>query len=340
MSSAKASQRRSVLITGAAGGLAAAVAELLLPDCDVVGADPRPLSKGRVFPGEFIRQDYAHRKMAELFRARRFEALVHLGRVPVTAFEQSASRYNTNVLGTRHLLGLAEKFGVRKVIVLSTHHVYGAHEHNPLQMTEDDPLRASQTFAELADAVEIDHFAVRFQLKHPKIRTVVLRPANVVGPTIRNHISRLLRRALCPTLMGYDPLMQFVHEADLARALVLCLRGDGAGAYNVAGEGVVPYSRAIRLAGATPLPAPWPLAVPVFAALSAPEFRFPWHLVDYFRYPVIMSDDAIQRDFGYRPSVTTVETLRSVRPAPPAVAASPKAAAMDPHVPEPELAKD
>jgi nucleoside-diphosphate-sugar epimerase len=43
-----------ILITGAAGGLAEVVAELLQKEHTLIGVDPRPLPEGRVFPGEFF----------------------------------------------------------------------------------------------------------------------------------------------------------------------------------------------------------------------------------------------------------------------------------------------
>jgi UDP-glucose 4-epimerase len=305
-----------VLVTGAAGGLASVVVHRLADDYDLVGVDPRNIRSGsRSFPGEFHQVDYRQRKMADLFRNHDFHALLHLGRVPVTAQARKSLRYNLNVLGTRNLLELALNHGVRNVIVFSTYHVYGAHQHNHLQITEDDPLRASQLFSELSDAVELDNASQIFLLRHrDDVRTVILRPANVIGPLIQNQIARLLRARYCPVLLGYDPMMQFVHESDVAEALILALQSDRAGIYNVAGEGVIPWSHAVRVAGATPLPIPHAIAYPAFALASKMVVHhFPRHLIDYFRYPTLVSDEAFRKDMGYAPGVTTMEALRSLR---------------------------
>ena len=81
-------------------------------------------------------------------------------------------------------------------------------------------------------------------------------------------ISRLLRSRVAPVLLGYDPTMQFIHEQDCARAIELAVLNKGWGVFNVAGEGVVPWSHAIRLAGAEPLPVPHLLAYPLVGMLA------------------------------------------------------------------------
>src|SRR5690606_36101402 len=120
-------------------------------------------------------------------------------------------RFKTNVLGTRNLLELSLRYGVRNLIVFSTYHVYGAHIHNHVHIREHEPLRASQTFPELVDAIELDHAATTFMWQHREMRLVILRPVNVVGTRINNTITQLLRAEVCPKLLGFDPLMQFIH---------------------------------------------------------------------------------------------------------------------------------
>jgi UDP-glucose 4-epimerase len=302
----------TILVTGAAGGLSSVVIDQLAESYRLVGVDPRPMPYGRNFPGKFYQVDYMHRRMTEIFRRHEFAALLHLGRVAATSESSAIRRYNVNVLGTRNLLHLARAYGVGRVIVFSTFHVYGAHQHNHLHIAEDEPLRASPIFPELSDAIELDNYARTFSLQYPEVKTLVVRPVNVVGARIRNEISRLLRSDYVPTLLGYDPMLQFIHEADVARALSLALESSKSGVYNLAGEGLVSYSKSIELAGGKPVPIPHFLVYPVLGALAR-VVKIPKHLVDYFRYPVVIRDAAFRRDFGFVPEVSTVEALASLR---------------------------
>jgi len=302
-----------ILITGAAGGMAEVVSDLLKSDHVLVGVDPRPLHPGKTFPGKFYQIDYRQRKMADLFRTEKFSGLVHLGRIPVAANVRKTTRFNTNVLGTRSLLEHALHYSVKNIVVMSTFHVYGAHQHNHLYITEADPLLATHTFPEIADSVELDNVSVTFSLRNPKLHTVVLRPANIIGSRINNQISKILRSKYCPMLMGYDPMQQFIHESDIAQAVKLSLEGKKSGIYNVAGEGVLPFSNAIELSGSIPIPVPEFLSWPGMEVMKLFGHSFPKHLIEYFKFPTIISDRNFRTDFGYAPKMSAAEAIRSLR---------------------------
>jgi UDP-glucose 4-epimerase len=114
-------------------------------------------------------------------------------------------------------------------------------------------------------------------------------------------------------VMGYDPMLQFIHEADTAEALTLALTKPKAGVYNLAGEGLISFSRSIEMAGGTPVPIPPFFTAGAIAGLRLAGIHFPKHLTEYFKYPVIISDQGFRRDFGYKPAVSTLEALRSLR---------------------------
>jgi UDP-glucose 4-epimerase len=302
-----------ILIAGAAGRLAGIVAERLASDGELIGLDVRAQRRGRDFPGPYHRiKRYNHRSVAEVFRHHRPRMLLHLGMRAATASVHSPTRYTQNVLGTRKLLQLCKRYDVERVVVLGTYHVYGAHEHNPVNIREDAPLRGGQIYKELVDVVELDHTVTNFLWQHREVSTVLLRAANIVGPRLNNSFSRLLRSRPCPRLLGFNPLLQFLHEEDAARAIVVALRGHRWGAYNVAGEGAIPYSHAIRLAGGRPMTIPHVIAPMVVAAVPRWRRVFPRHLLDYFRYSVLIDDRAFRSHFEYEPQFTTVQTLQSV----------------------------
>ncbi len=306
--------RPVALITGAAGTLAGKVARDLAVDHDILGIDTRPPRAGVRFPGRYSQvRHYAQRQIAELFRTHRPSVVVHFGALPSQVRDPNR-RFTDNVLGTRNLFEQAIKVGTQRMVVQSTFHVYGAVHSNHVHIMEDEPLRASQTFPEISDVVEMDHAATTFLWKHREVQTVVLRMANMVGPQLRNFISRTLRRQRVPRLWGYDPVMQFLHEDDAVHAFTLAARSGGWGVYNVAGEGAVSWSWAIRHAGAQYVSVPHLLAIPAMELLfRARGATLPAHLIDFFRYPVIIDDTRFREDFGYRERYSTIDALKSVR---------------------------
>ena len=181
------------------------------------------------------RLDFAKRGFEEVFKNHDIQGVVHLGRIKLSSTNRNR-RYNTNVLGSRNLFDLCIKYNVGKVVTLSTFHVYGAHPYNPSLLDETFPLKASNISADLADVVELENLASIYMFKFPQLHLINLRPCNVVGPGVRNSIASLLGKKVAPCLMGFSPLMQFIHVDDLAEAVNLAYESSEKGVYNIAPE--------------------------------------------------------------------------------------------------------
>jgi UDP-glucose 4-epimerase len=54
---------------------------------------------------------------------------------------------------------------------------------------------------------------------------------------------------MVPCLFGFDPRLQFVHEDDVVSALMFVLDNDVPGIYNVAGDGLLPWSEVAAICG-------------------------------------------------------------------------------------------
>jgi UDP-glucose 4-epimerase len=299
----------ATLITGIAGGLAQIVArELASGGEEVVGVDYRNVDEAaQNTPGAAIyRASYSKTAVEDVFRKHRIESVLHLGRVGNLS-EGMEKRFELNVIGSQKLMQLCLQHHAKTLVVLSTFHIYGAHPRNHTPISEDDPLRAGPGFPEIADAIQLDNMASTWIYKHPEVRTVVLRPTNVVGPHIQNTMSKFLRLRRIPKLVGYNPMTQFLHEDDLARAVILASRGNRNGVFNVAGPEVVPWSAAIALTGARPLPLPSTLVRAYMRAFSS----FPQYLVNFFKYPCVIGDGRFRAELGWQPRVSIRETLRS-----------------------------
>jgi nucleoside-diphosphate-sugar epimerase len=96
---------------------------------------------------------------------------------------------------------------------------------------------------DLVDSVEVESLANVYLWKHPELNITILRPCNVLGPGVRNTMSILLARPLVPVLVGFSPIMQFLHVEDMAEAVMLAFEKNKPGIYNVAPEDYVELER-------------------------------------------------------------------------------------------------
>src|SRR5919206_1601211 len=241
---------RVVCITGIAGNLGKALARMLHGETRLVGIDRRPFRE-RPKDVEHHQVDIRKRKVEEVFRGDRLDALIHLGIMhdPRMPFSEA---HSFNILGTQKVLDLYVRYGVKKVVVLSSANVYGPRPDNSNFLTEDAPLMAADRFPSVRDLIEVDMYAQSFMWQHPEVETVILRPVHIVGPTVKNAPSNYLRLERPITVLGFDPMVQLVHEEDVCLALALALRPGVRGVYNVAGPGEVPLSRVLKELGHRP----------------------------------------------------------------------------------------
>jgi len=299
------------LITGISGGLARLVgAELVKQGHQVVGVDYRRVDAPLDYPAELYQANYNKTRIEDVFRRHRPRRVLHLGRVG-NLKERMGKRFDLNVIGSGKLMELSRKYGVERFVILSTFHIYGAHPHNHTPIYEDEPLRAGPAFPQIADAIQLDSQALMWVWRHPEVQTVVLRPCNVVGPSIQNAMSRFLRQPTVPVMIGFDPMVQFIHERDMVSAILAAGDGDSIGVFNVAGRSPIPLREALNLTGARQVPMPTTLAFAYLrlARLVAPTI--PPYMVNFFKYPCVIADERFRRSFGWEPWVSEVESIYS-----------------------------
>ena len=302
---------RLVAITGIAGNLGKALATLLHTETQIVGIDRRPF---REKPKDLAHYqvDLRKRKLGEVFRRHRLEALIHLGIMhdPRTPFSEA---HSFNILGSHKVFELCVQHGVKKVVVLSSANVYGPLPDNSNFLTEETPLMAADRYSDVRDLIELDMYAQSFLWKHPEIETVVLRPVHIVGRTVHNAASNYLRLDRPITVLGFDPMVQLVHMDDVCRAIALALKPGVRGVYNVAGPGEVPLSAILKELGRRSVPVPHFLVRPLLRrAFEARLTSFPPEEVDHLQYLCAVDGSRAARDLGYAPRHSLRETIRSV----------------------------
>ncbi len=254
-------------------------------------------------------QPNAAARMAEIFAAEGVDAVVHLGFLEAPT-KNLAYAHELESVGTLHLLNACREHGVEKLVMGSATLLYGPHSDNPNFLSEAHPLRGLRGVPFLADKIDAERQVEQYARDVPSACVTVLRFAPVLGPTIESYVTRWLSRKRVPTLLGFDPLVQFVHEVDALAALKLAIEREVSGAFNIVGDGVLPLSTVIKLAGSSPLPLPH-FVVPRVAALlwllgvsdvPAPMWRFLRHLC---------VGDAVraQAELGFSPAYTTREAV-------------------------------
>src|SRR5206468_1473295 len=122
-------------------------------------------------------------------------------------------------------------------------------------------LNVSRTYPEVRDLAEVDTLATAFLWRHPEVTTAILRPVNTLGYYTNSTIRRYLSARYVPTILGFNPMTQFIHEEDVAEAVALALQSGTHGVFNVVGPGAVPLKVAIRETGGTAVPIPEPAAL-------------------------------------------------------------------------------
>jgi UDP-glucose 4-epimerase len=299
-----------VLITGICGRLGRLVARSLHRHTAVIGIDRREFV-GKPRDVVHHQVDIRRKKTRDVLRAGDVEALVHLGTMH-NPRESDEERHSWNVAGFQHLLEYAQSYGVKKVVVLSSANVYGPRPDNPQFLTEEAPLLGAQRFSQMRDLMEVDMLAQNFMWKHGEIETVVLRPCHILG-RVRNAPSNYLRASQAFMLLGFDPMVQVVHERDVVRAIELALAPGRRGVYNLRGPGEVALSQLFAMAGKRPVQLPAPIAQRALNTLWSSRIgSFPVEELDHVRYVCMVDDARARKELGYAQRYDLKSTVSSV----------------------------
>jgi UDP-glucose 4-epimerase len=304
-------ERPAVVVTGISGNLGREVAKQLHLHERVLGIDRRPFVGGPK-DVEHVQVDLRKKKTEEVFRRNRVKAIIHMGILHDPRMS-AEDHHSFNVLGTTRVLECAAKYGVKKVVVLSSANVYGPSPDNSNFLTEDAPLMAASRFPSVRDLIEVDMLAHGFFWRHPEIETVVLRPVHIVGPSIKNAPSNYLRLPRPWVLAGFDPMVQLIHMEDVARVLIEALKPGRKGVYNVVGPGEVPLSRVFRELGHRPRSLPHVIARPLLATLFKYHLAsYPPEELDHIQFLCMVDGSRWAKETGWVPRYSMRETIRSV----------------------------
>jgi len=296
-------------VTSAAGGLGRIVCRRLHRSFDVIGVDEDAFPD-RPKDVEHHQVDLRRKAATQLLRKKRPDVVVHISGIHGPPHRGSTSKY---VEATAQLLKLVEQVRARKLVLLSSATLYGPSATSASFMTEEAPLLGASTIPDLSDDISLDMMVQSFFWKSPETETVILRPVHVVGPHLDNLASRYLRAHRVPRLLGFDPMIQLVHEDDVVEAIERALRPGVHGVFNVVGQSQAPLSRLLEARGSSAIPVPGPL---LKAALDR---AFSWRLssidsgeLAFLRYSCLVDGRRARSELGFIPHRSLKETLEDL----------------------------
>jgi UDP-glucose 4-epimerase len=303
-----------VLVTGVSRDLGRRFARCLANDPEVgrvIGVDVVP-PRGDIGDMSFVRADIRNPVIAKVLAKEDVDTVVHMS---VIATPGSAGGRTTmkelNVIGTMQLLAACQKApGVENLIVKSTTTVYGASNRDPAMFTEDMEPRRAPRAGYAKDVAEIEGYVRGFARRRPDCRVTLLRCANVIGPHVTSPITSYFRLPVIPKVFGYDARLQFLHQADLFAVLQHAVVNDTPGTFNIAGDGILMLSQAIRRLQRPSVPLPGFAVGGVGSSLrSARLADFSPEQLAFLTYGRGVDTTRMRTELGFEPQFTTEEAF-------------------------------
>lgn len=306
---------RRVLITGLGtfwGGRTAQALEAD-PGIDVIVGLDTIAPRVHLERTEFVRTDENYSILSRIVRAAEIDTIVHTFLVVDSTQMPSGRLHEINVIGTMNLFAAAQAEGstVEQVVVKSSTLVYGSGPRDPYWFTESTRRVAPAKTQVERSLIEVESYVRDFAIDNPHVAVSLLRFSNVLGPDLSTPISRALELPLVPAVFGFDPRIQFTHEDDVVCALQFALTEGLAGVFNVAGDGLLPWSEVAAICGKRLGYLPFVGTRQVGALLGRVGVKLPSESLDVLRYGRGV-DNRRLKEAGFRYQYTSAGTVRDM----------------------------
>ena len=309
---------RVVLVTGASRFFGGNVVAHLAADPAVeriLAVDDRPPGRSlerRFGRAEFIRADIRNPLIRKVIDSNEVDTVVHpavLSRPPSDGGRAAMKDYN--VLGAMQLFAVCCKApSVRRVVVRSSSAVYGSGAKDPAKFTEEMSAHTPPRGWFARDMLDVESFVRGLARRRPDISAAILRFPPIVGPRLAQRGAECFRSPVTPTILGRDPRLQLLHEEDTTAAMAQAALTAPGGTFNVAGDGALMLSQAVRRAGRFELPVPFSLFRTAGRSFMGPVLReFTTEQIEYFHYGCGLDTTRMRAELGFQPRWTTVQAF-------------------------------
>ncbi|GAA5144863.1 NAD-dependent epimerase/dehydratase family protein [Nocardioides marinquilinus] len=305
---------RVVLVTGVSRDLGRRCARAIAEHPSVrrvIGVDVVP-PRGDAGDVSFVRADIRNPVIAKVIAKEDVDTVVHMSVIatPGSAGGRAAMK-ELNVIGTMQLLAACQKSpAVRDLVVKSTTTVYGASNRDPAMFTENMDPRGKPRSGYAKDVAEIEGYVRGFARRRSDCRVTMLRCANVIGPHVASPLTSYFRLPVIPTVAGFDARLQFLHEDDLRAVLTHAAVTDVPGTFNVAGDGILMLSQAVRRLQRPSVKLPGPAVGSLGSVLrSARLADFSPEQQGFLTYGRGVDTTLMRSTLGFEPQYTTAEAF-------------------------------
>ncbi len=287
------------------------------PEVDRVVAVDAVRPEHHLGGADFVQADIRQPTIARVLAESGADTVVHLD---VTGMPLGgggrASLKETNVIGTMQLLGACQKSpNIRRLVVKSSTNVYGSAPRDPAVFTESTPPKSLPSGGFAKDAVEVEGYVRGFARRRPDVAVCVLRFANILGPAADTPLASYFALPVLPTVFGYDPRLQFVHEDDVIEVLRIGAHEPrrstlNSGTFNIAGDGVLLLSQCSRRLGRPTVPLLLPAvtwAGSLMRTLGMSDFSP--EQIRLLTHGRVVATDQMRETLGFTPKYSTAETF-------------------------------
>ncbi|MEY2988735.1 MAG: hypothetical protein RJB13_2256 [Pseudomonadota bacterium] len=258
-----------------------------------------------------LTRDGADALVSNLLTQNNIRCLIH-GALHSGPGRNPGMRREVETIGTFHILNALAEAKIERCVVLADTFVYGAHSQNPNFITESYPLRNSGPDFVRA-RVDVEKQFAEFQRDYPQCEVCILRFAPILGPNSTNVRARYFLVGIIPKVLGYDPLLQFIHEDDAVDATLQAIFTRVKGIFNIVGKGVLPLSTGIHLSGRFPVPVATPVCKTVFSlGFMLRIWDLPSAMVPFFQYICVADGSRASKVLKFRPRYSSRQALKAL----------------------------